>query len=178
MNKGKLNIKGFTLIELLVSILIIGILAAIALPQYQKAKYKAKYAAIMPIVKAVGEAMERYYIVHFTYPVKISEIDVSLESTNIQEDEGHDVILFDWGFCYLGWVNQFVCDLEKEKIAFAYYPEIRKYRCYAMDINPTSRAYKFCESLPNAVRLTGGIGTCRWNNKTNLSCIAWNFIIK
>ena len=75
------NTKAFTLIELLVVVLIIGILAAVALPQYQKAVEKSKATQAIILLKTVAQAVESYHMANGGYPTEFSQLDVDIPWT-------------------------------------------------------------------------------------------------
>ncbi|MBL8985288.1 MAG: prepilin-type N-terminal cleavage/methylation domain-containing protein [Gemmatimonadales bacterium] len=62
-----LNRKGFTLIELLIVVVIIGILAAIAIPKFAATKDKAKLASVKTDVRNLMTAQEAYFSDYATY---------------------------------------------------------------------------------------------------------------
>ena len=68
--------KGFTLIELLVVVLIIGILSAIALPQYQFAVIKSRVGTMVSMARALADAEEVYYIANGQYATQLSDLDI------------------------------------------------------------------------------------------------------
>lgn len=84
--------KGFTLVELLVVILIIGILSAIALPQYMKTVERARAAEAITILASLARAEQSYLNLRNTYtddipmleftPPGVSEDDITGFSTN------------------------------------------------------------------------------------------------
>jgi len=74
--------QGFTLIELLVVVLIIGILAAIAVPQYQKAVNKSRVAQAYIYLKALAGAQERYFLeTGGTYATRFDQLDVFMDKS-------------------------------------------------------------------------------------------------
>ncbi len=75
------NKQAFTLIELLVVVLIIGILAAVALPQYQKAVDKARLSKLVAMVKSVTQAEEAYYLANGNYTDQWDELSLSFPGT-------------------------------------------------------------------------------------------------
>lgn len=68
LNKFRKNQKGFTLIELLIVVAIIGILAAIAIPQFASYRQKAYNSAATSDLKNLKTGMEAYQADNQEYP--------------------------------------------------------------------------------------------------------------
>jgi len=108
--------KGFTLIELLVVVLIIGILAAIAVPQYQKAVAKSKFATLKNNVKAIYEAEKAYHLAIGSYTTNLNNLDITITANNCYVAFGGEAAGY-YAFCntsiaggsisYLMWFDSY-----------------------------------------------------------------------
>ncbi len=70
--------NGFTLIELLVVVLIIGILSAVALPQYQKAVLKSRASTGWARVKAMETAQTEYLLANGNYTTDLDNLSINV----------------------------------------------------------------------------------------------------
>ena len=94
--------RGFTLIELLVVVLIIGILASVALPQYTKAVAKSRYSQLITAGKSLKDAMEVYYMANGNYPQYWGDLDIEFKGCTA-----------DTSARYMLWCDNFAVDMFK-----------------------------------------------------------------
>jgi len=74
------NTKGFTLIELLIVVVIIGILAAIAIPKFSSTREKAFFSAMKADLRNLASQQEIYYSDNYTYTTSLTALEFAESS--------------------------------------------------------------------------------------------------
>ena len=122
--KNKNSNLGFTLLELLIVVLIIAILTAIALPKYQLATDKARYAQAMHLLATINQAQNRYQLNYGTCTFSFYDLDIDMPASGrIKSSNGAPNGTFEdkWGSCWLHNTGYGACEIKLGKTAAAWY---------------------------------------------------------
>ena len=148
----KNNNKGFTLIELLVVVLIIGILAAMAMPQYFKAMERSRMTEAVTLLSNIATAQQRKYLQINAYAKNYSGLDVAPKGASAGNYCTKGTLAAD-GKCGKG--NGFLVSLEQTNTG------LNKGNAVAKRVGPGTLQYQY-----NLVRYYNGEGTqCNAENK-------------
>ena len=153
MKKETKNHKnGFTLLELLIVVLIIGILAGIALPQYQLSVDKAKYTQAMTLMAAINQAQSRYILDKGNFTTNFYDLDIDMpNSSKIATNGATNNYYFDsWGECWLHNTGYGACAIKIGKSDawyFLYWDStiVKKKYCWAKQND--ARTTKLCQAV-------------------------------
>lgn len=109
----KSNHQAFTLIELLVVVLIIGILAAVAIPQYQKAILKTRLTNAVIACDALYKASKIYVLSNGFWPTKLNQLDIEMPGT-LNESQW-EVLGGEFSCSYISSTPSIMCNLRQNQ---------------------------------------------------------------
>ena len=144
---------GFTLIELLVVVLIIGILSAVALPQYQKAVNKTRFSNLRAVAKIYHNAAQAYQLATGEWPSSLDVLAVDLPAgQTMSESRVGQCGIGSGMYCCIfsrvaGWqTDGIVCGQEDYSFAYEYYNG----REYCVAKNADAQATALCKKIGGA----------------------------
>ena len=153
MKNQHLYKRGFTLIELLVVVLIIGVLASVALPQYQLAVAKARFQQAVILGTSIAQAERLYHTENGMYTTKWADLDISLPPGKSSTEKS---VTYSWGSCSLNANDTVSCGINDAGLTFfGFYNEKTGHLCRAADGYPLAR--KICLQM-------GGVPITRGKN--------------
>ncbi len=141
------NKQAFTLIELLVVVLIIGILAAVAVPQYQAAVHKSKAVQMITATKTLADAQKRYHLANGSYATNINDLDVDFPLVTGQET-GPSFTLTKGSTCYFYTSPSMFCSLTSPRISFFRRYETDSLQCCSYSTD-NYKGDTLCQQLMN-----------------------------
>ena len=136
---------GFTLIELLVVVLIIGILAAIAVPQYEYAVNKSLFQQAMVVGESIGKAQKVYYMANGKYATDFEDLDIGLPAgfktsgTSMNNGKISCNTNHSGGRIYCVFVEK-----RLNNVAYIYWPQTGRRACISF-ARSNENTHKFCK---------------------------------
>lgn len=168
----KLNKRAFTLIELLVVVLIIGILAAIAIPQYQKAVEKSRLAEAYAVMGTFKQAIDAYLLSNpttqeYTVPVLDVEMPCPKMTANDTNPNGafacknfiYELYCL-WGKCYINafrYHKSDYTDMRQHYVLGMTKPVNGGWTAKCIYYRENSLGHQICKTLPDT-----SLGLWQW----------------